>query len=108
MTKYRESKSPTVESIHANDYSRRLELLETACKVFSIPVDGGEARVESHKILPMVSSDVDVLVVHGDEGSQEEASERVSTVPGRDRAGSIQNTLAISSQCDNHGLENNW
>ena len=32
--------------------------------------------MESHKILPLVSSDVDVLVVHGDEGSHEEASER--------------------------------
>ena len=28
--------------------------------------------MESHKILPMLSSDVDVLVVHGDEGSHEE------------------------------------
>ena len=55
---------------------------------------GGEARLESHEILPMVSNDVDVLVVHGDEGSYEEASVRVSTVPGRDRAGSFQDTLA--------------
>ena len=46
---------------------------------------GGEARVESQKILLMVSSDVDVLFVHGDEGSHEEASERVLIVPGRDR-----------------------
>ena len=37
--------------------------------------------MESHKTLPMVLSDVDVLVVHGDEGSHEEASEKVSTVP---------------------------
>ena len=49
--------------------------------------------MESQKILHMVSSDVDVLVVHGDEGSHEEASERVSTVPGRDRAGNFQETL---------------
>ena len=68
---------------------------------------GGEARVESHKVLPMVSADVDVdvLVVQGDEGSHEEASEEVSTVPGRDRAESFQDTLANTSQCDNHGLE---
>ena len=64
--------------------------------------------MESHKILPMVSSDVDVLVVHGDEGSHEETSERVSTVPGRDRAGSFQETLAYPSQRDNHGLEKSW
>ena len=50
--KYRESKTPTVESIHAIDYSRRLELFETACKVFAIP-NGGQARVEPHKILPI-------------------------------------------------------
>ena len=30
VTKYRESKTPTLESIQAIDYSRRLELFETA------------------------------------------------------------------------------
>ena len=39
VTKYRESTTPTVESIHAVDNSRRLELSETACKVFSIPME---------------------------------------------------------------------
>ena len=37
---------------------------------------GDQARVEPHKILPMVSSDIDVLVIRGDEGSHEEASEK--------------------------------
>ena len=37
--KYRESKTQTAESIHAIDYSRRLELFETACKVFAIPME---------------------------------------------------------------------
>ena len=32
VTKYRESRAPTVEPIHAIDYSRRLELFETAFK----------------------------------------------------------------------------
>ena len=36
MTNYRESRVPTVESKHAIDYSRRLEL-ETVCKVFAVP-----------------------------------------------------------------------
>ena len=36
VTKYREPRALTAESIHAIDYSRRLELFETACKVFSI------------------------------------------------------------------------
>ena len=35
----RESKTPTAESIHAIDYSRRLELFEAACKVFAIPME---------------------------------------------------------------------
>ena len=39
VTKYRKSKTPTVESIYAIDYSRRLELFETACKVFAIPME---------------------------------------------------------------------
>ena len=39
VTKYRESKPPRAESIYAIDYSRRLELLETACKVFAIPME---------------------------------------------------------------------
>ena len=43
---------------------------------------GGQARVEPHKFLPMVSSDIDVLVIRGDEGSHEEASEKKSTIPG--------------------------
>ena len=37
MTKYRESRASTVESKHAIDYSRRLELFETACKEFAVP-----------------------------------------------------------------------
>ena len=37
--------------------------------------------MEPHKILPMVPSDIDVLVIRGDEGSHEETSEIISTVP---------------------------
>ena len=33
------TKTPTAESIYAIDYSRRLELFETACKVFAIPME---------------------------------------------------------------------
>ena len=39
MTKYRESKTPTAESIYASNFSRRLELLETVCKVFAISME---------------------------------------------------------------------
>ena len=39
VTKYRKLKTPTAESIYAIDYSRRLELLETVCKVFAIPME---------------------------------------------------------------------
>ena len=38
-TKYRESREPTAESIHAIDYCRRLELFETARKLFSVPME---------------------------------------------------------------------
>ena len=38
-TKYRESKTPTAESIYAIGYSRRLELFETAYKVIAIPME---------------------------------------------------------------------
>ena len=37
--------------------------------------NGSQARVESHQVLSVVSSDVDILVVYGDEGSHEEISE---------------------------------
>ena len=56
-----------------------------------------EARVESHEILSMVSSDADAAAVYGDEESHEEASVRISKFPGRDRARSLQETLANSS-----------
>ena len=39
IAKYRESKTPMAESIYAIDYSRRLELFETACNVFAIPME---------------------------------------------------------------------
>ena len=39
VTKYRESKTPTAKSIHAIDYNRRLELFETVCKVFALPIE---------------------------------------------------------------------
>ena len=39
VTKYRESEAPTAESILAIDYSSRLELFETACKSFAIPME---------------------------------------------------------------------
>ena len=64
--------------------------------------DGGQARVEPHKILPVVWSDIDILVICGDEGSYEEASERISAVVGGDSAGGLQETVA---ECDYEGLE---
>ena len=39
VTKYRESKTPTAESIYAIDYSRRLELFGIAWEVFAIPME---------------------------------------------------------------------
>ena len=53
--------------------------------------------MESHKILPMVLSDIDVLVIHGDEGSDEETSKGLSTVPGRNWTESFREALVNPS-----------
>ena len=55
--------------------------------------------------LSLVSSDADVLAIHSNEGSHEETSKGVSTVPGRDRTGSLQETSADPSKCDHDGME---
>ena len=67
--------------------------------------NGSQARIEPHKVLSVVSSDVDVLAVHGDERSHEEISEGISTVPGRNRAGGLQETSADPLKCDHDRLE---
>ena len=67
--------------------------------------DGSQARMELHKVLSVVSSDVDVLAVHGDERSHEEISKGISTIPGRDRTGSLQETSADPSKCNHDRLE---
>ena len=46
----------------------------------------------------MVSSNVDILVVQSDEGSHEEIPKGISTVPGGDRSGSLQETSADPSK----------
>ena len=65
--------------------------------------NGSQARIELHKVLSVVSSDVDILVVHSDEGSHEEIPKGISTVPGGDRSGSLQDTFAYPSKCDHTG-----
>ena len=57
VTKYRESKTPTAESIHAIDYSRRLELFETACKVFAIPRRSGTYEASGDEISGVEDTD---------------------------------------------------
>ena len=61
--------------------------------------------MEPHKNLSVVSSDVDILAVHGDERSHEKIPKGISTVPGRDRTGSLQETSADPSKCDYGGAE---
>ena len=39
VSKYRESKAPTVDAKHAIDYSTRLDLFENACKVFAVHIE---------------------------------------------------------------------
>ena len=55
--------------------------------------------MEPHKVLSVVSSGIDILVVYGDERPHEEASERITTVPSRDRNGSLQETFADPPKC---------
>ena len=76
MTKYRESKAPTAESIHAIDYSRRLELIESACKIFAIPM---EVRHVWSRI--RFFSWFRATFIRGYEGADEEALKRISIVP---------------------------
>ena len=44
VTKFRESKAPTVGMIHAIDSSRRLGSIEIACKVFAVPMEMRHVR----------------------------------------------------------------
>ena len=61
--------------------------------------------MEPHKVLSVVSSDIDILVVYGDERPHEKALERLPTVSGRDRTGSLQETFADPPKCDHDGME---
>ena len=70
--------------------------------------NGSQTRMEPLKVLSLVSSDVNVLVIHGNEGSYEELSKGISRVPGRDRTGGLQETSAYPSKCDHDGVEKSW
>ena len=61
--------------------------------------------MEPHKVFSVISSDVDILVVHSDEGSHAEIPKGTSTVPGGHRSGSLQETSADPSKCDHNRLE---
>ena len=61
--------------------------------------------MEPHKVLSLVSSDVNVLVIYGNEESYEEISKGISTVPGRDRAGRLHETSADPSKRDHDGVK---
>ena len=64
--------------------------------------------MEPHRVLPLVSSDTDILVICVDEGSYEETSERTSAILGGDRTGSLQETFADPPKCDYDELEDCW
>ena len=67
--------------------------------------NGSQARIEPHKVLSVVSSDVNIFVVHSDERPHEEIPKGISTVTGGDRSGSLQDTSADPSNCDRNRLE---
>ena len=70
--------------------------------------NGSQTRMEPLEVLSLVSSDVDVLVIYGNKGSYEEITNGISTVPGRDRTGGLQETCADPSKCDHDGVEKSW
>ena len=102
-TKNRESKALTVEAIHALDYSGRLELFETACKVFAVPIE-----VRCVWTFLMVQGYVNLLAVYLDKKSYEETSEGVSSVHGRDRGRRFQENTANPSQKNRYGMKAGW
>ena len=63
--------------------------------------NGSQAR----KVLSFFSSDVNILVVHSNERSHEEIPKGISTDPGGDRSGSLQETSADPSKCNHNRLE---
>ena len=66
-------------------------------------------RVDSYKNFLVVQGNVDVVAVCLNEKSHAEGSEGVSSVPGRDRAGSLQETIAAHpSQRYNYRMESGW
>ena len=67
--------------------------------------NGSQTHVEPLEILSLVSRDVSILVICGDQGSHEETSKRISTIPGRDRTRCLQETSADPSKCDHDGVE---
>ena len=69
---------------------------------------GSQTRMEPLKVLYLVSRDVNFLVINGNEGSYEEISKGISTVPGRDRTRGLQETSADPSKCDHDGVEKSW
>ena len=81
VAKYRESKAPTAESIHAIDYSRMLELFETACKVFAIPMEVKHvwSRI---RFFPWFRPTLTSWLYAVTRDHMKEASERILTVPG--------------------------
>ena len=67
--------------------------------------NGSQTHVEPLEILSLVSRDVNILVICADEGSHEEPSKGISTIPGRDRTRCLQETSADPSKCDHDGVE---
>ena len=60
--------------------------------------NGSQTCMEPFKVLSLVSSDADVLVI----------PEGISIVPGRDRTGGFQESSADPSKCDHDGVEKSW
>ena len=109
VAKYRKLKTPTAESIYAIDYSRRLELFETACKVFAIPME--VRHVWSRlRFFPWFRATLTswLYMVTKDHMRKYQKECRQFQAKIRDRTGGLQEISADPSKCDHDGLEKSW
>ena len=64
--------------------------------------------MDSNTVFLVVQSDIDFLAVCVDEKPHREESEGVSSLTGKDRAESFQETTARPSQRNNYGMKAGW
>ena len=105
VTKYREVTTPTAESIYAIDYSRRLELFETACKLFAIPTEVRHIWSRLRYFPWFRATLTSWLYMTTKDHMRKHQKEYRQLVPGRDWARSFQQTPVDPPKCDHDRME---